>query len=58
MNGTFTVRIDLGNDAMRSRHDIFVALKSIAIKVVGGANNGVVMDENGNSVGEFKIREE
>lgn len=58
MNGTFTVRIELGNDAMSSRRDIFIALKNIAIKVIGGANNCVVMDENGNPVGEFDLKEE
>lgn len=58
MTGEFKLHIDLGNDAMSSRRDIFVALKNIAIKVIGGANSGVVMDENGNKVGEFEIREE
>lgn len=58
MNGSFTVTIELGNDAMKTRRDIFVALKSVAIKVIGGANHGAVKDENGNSVGEFELKAE
>ena len=58
MNGVFRLQIELGNDAMQSRRDIFVALKKVAIKIIGGMNDGKIMDENGNTVGEYEIREE
>jgi len=58
MTGTFRLWIELGNDAMKSRHQILVALKGVAIKVVGGMDEGKVLDENGNTVGQFEIVED
>lgn len=58
MTGTFRLHIEIGNESMQSRHDIFVALKNVAIKIIGGKNEGKIMDENGNTVGEFELKEE
>ncbi|MEK6794903.1 MAG: hypothetical protein AABZ39_09010 [Spirochaetota bacterium] len=58
MTGTFRLQIELGNDAMQSRNDILVALKNVAIRIIGGEDDGKIMDENGNTVGNFKITED
>lgn len=52
----FTVRITLGNDAMRSPEDIARELRRVADRVEGGADGGVVRDANGNTVGEFNLK--
>jgi hypothetical protein len=51
----FTLRIDLGNAAMRSPEDIADALRRVAqmIENSHGAE-GSIMDNNGNTVGKFE----
>jgi hypothetical protein len=51
----FTLRIDLGNDAMREPEDIADALRRVAqmIENSHGAG-GSIMDNNGNTVGKFE----
>ena len=54
----FTLKIDLGNDAMTTRGDVVNALKrSIA---VGDADlktgdGGIVRDDNGNTIGRWEV---
>ena len=61
----FSLRIELGNDAMRSYGDIAYALKTLATDHFDGesdteqadvANGGNVYDQNGNKVGEWEVR--
>jgi len=54
----FTLRIELGNDAMRSPDDIAAALRRVALKVQGGTGTGKVWDVNGNAVGAFDITDD
>jgi hypothetical protein len=68
MEMKFTLTIELGNDAMQSYQDLRDALKQVATKLgsrqhcmKGTPSDGdgsKVMDENGNSVGEWKIEDE
>lgn len=55
---TFTLRIDLGNEAMSDNLDVAAALRVVADGLVGesmGGDNGegIVRDVNGNRVGSF-----
>lgn len=53
---TFTVKIEMGNDAMKSRFDVARALRQLANKVnESGHMNGKIMDFNGNSVGSWEF---
>ena len=57
----FTLKIRLGNAAMQAQDDVATALKHLAVKMGGrGADDddGVIMDDNGNRVGEWKFRAE
>jgi hypothetical protein len=51
----FTLRIDLGNDAMREPEHIANALHRVAqaIEHSHGAE-GIIIDDNGNTVGKFE----
>ena len=61
----FTIKIELGNDAMRTGFDIAGALKDVA-RAVGHfedltergtvAKEGRIRDLNGNTVGEWRAR--
>ena len=52
-SGTFTVKIETGNDAMRSPQNVAAALVRIAAHLHAGKDSGKILDVNGNSVGEF-----
>jgi hypothetical protein len=58
---TFTLKINLGNDAMQTPEDVAEALRNAAVKVAmqGGnfdAGDGAgIRDENGNTVGSWKV---
>ena len=57
----FTLKIRLGNAAMQAQDDVADALHHLAVKMGGrGADDddGVIMDDNGNRVGEWKFRAE
>lgn len=62
---TFTVRIKLGNDTMRTGDDIRSALYRIAQSVwlpngepeEGGISPVMIYDDNGNTVGEWSVTE-
>lgn len=49
----FTLRITLGNAAMRDGYDVAEALRVVADKVEEGHEDGIIRDVNGNTVGTF-----
>lgn len=60
----FTLTIELGNDAMRTPHDLNGALLKVRQKLMNAGNpyapltqvdGGNIMDLNGNTVGEWGI---
>lgn len=57
MNGKFTVTIELGNDAMRTKAHLSTALKSVAL-LVPKQESGIIRDINGNKVGEWALVKE
>lgn len=54
---TFTLTIELGNDAMQTGRDVSDALKQVASKVhsclIEEDYGNSIRDENGNKVGEW-----
>lgn len=54
----FSLKIYLGNEAMLGSEDIARALDKVARKVREGRTRGPVLDENGNTVGEYKMTTE
>ncbi len=56
---TFTLTIELGNDAMQDGTDVASALRSVAKRVDGDSFTRVdgrkIMDANGNSVGTWEV---
>lgn len=54
-NGNFSVRIELGNDAMRFRRHVAEALRTIADKISDNETAGIVRDVNGNRVGTWGV---
>lgn len=50
----FELKIELGNDAMSTPADIATALRRAAYAIEYGGSSGVIHDDNGNSVGEWK----
>ena len=58
MDGTLTITIDLGNDAMRTPEDIADAIEHVRRRVLEGREYGTITDGNGNKVGTFTIEED
>jgi hypothetical protein len=59
MNGKFTVTIELGNDAMRTRKTVARTLGLVADNIAQTREkSGRIRDTNGNTVGEWKFEEE
>jgi hypothetical protein len=64
---TFTLKIELGNDAMQTYDDIAAALRKVAARLNSGGNTvidedadlaitgGRIKDVNGNTVGEWSL---
>jgi hypothetical protein len=58
---TFTLEIELGNDMMSDSKDVATALRQVALRIernqydMGEPLVRAIMDENGNSVGSWKI---
>jgi hypothetical protein len=53
---TLTITIELGNDAMKSGYDAYQAIAKSSIPHNRGEDaEGDISDENGNSVGSWKI---
>jgi DUF917 family protein len=55
---TFTLTIELGNDAMQTPQDVADALEDVADRMMGALEffHGKIMDENGNTVGTFDAK--
>lgn len=59
---TFTLTIELGNDAMRSTRDIARTLREVADRISPNwritpqAESHKIMDANGNSVGQWEVK--
>lgn len=54
----FTLTIELGNDAMQTGRDIAQALEELSQRLLTytGPGDGVIIDENGNTIGKWEIR--
>jgi hypothetical protein len=61
MTREFSLKISLGNNAMRTSEHIATALHKIANRIDGMSafdeNSGTISDENGNKVGRWSIDE-
>lgn len=61
MEGTFVLKIELGNDAMQTDREIGQALVALGKKFTTGRDgseirdSGKIMDANGNSVGSWEV---
>lgn len=53
----FTLRIDMGNDAMQTPYDVADALRGVILTLDNGGTYGAVKDANGNTVGQWAIAE-
>ncbi len=53
----FTLTIELGNDAMRTRADVGRALAQLARSPRFSGDEGKIRDENGNTVGSWRFEE-
>lgn len=51
----FTLKINLGNDAMQTTRDVAGALRRVAGWMETGTDRGRILDDNGNLVGEFGL---
>ena len=56
--GSFTCKINLGNEFMGTPLDVALALSAIVTKMTDGETGGGVMDGNGNSVGYWELEVE
>ena len=56
---TFTVTIDLGNDAMQTAHDVQSALRDVIRDIdeadFSAPDRGRIGDINGNTVGTWRV---
>lgn len=61
---SFTLTIELGNDAMRNGSDLAHALHEVAGRLDGTmavdlpGTEGRIRDENGNTVGRWEVRDD
>ena len=53
----FTLRIELGNEAMQTPEDVAASLREIANRLDWGMyrRSGEILDMNGNTVGEWRF---
>lgn len=54
-DGVFKLKVELGDDAMRTRADVIEALEEVCGAVDGGGLTGAVRDLNGNTVGRWTV---
>lgn len=52
------LKIQLGNDAMTEEHHVAQAVAKVAGKISVGHVEGTILDDNGNTVGAWKIADE
>lgn len=60
---TFTLTIELGNDAMRTKFDLCKALNAVGHRIINTGNGlfvkadgAKILDANGNSVGQWEVK--
>ena len=59
MNGKFTINIELGNDAMRTRKAVSRILAIISDNILQTTSDeGRIRDTNGNTVGTWKFEKD
>lgn len=59
MNGKFTITIELGNDAMKSRRHVANALREVAKTILENEDpEKKIRDLNGNTVGKWEFIKE
>lgn len=51
----FIIKIDIGNDAMKTENDLALAVENIANKLKSESAYGNIYDRNGNHVGYYGI---
>lgn len=61
MSSTFVLRIELGNDAMKTGEDVAEALRGVAENIsvpsdLEDGDYGDVRDFNGNRVGSYEVQ--
>lgn len=52
---TLTISIELGNDAMQTPAQAADALRTVADRIENNTLSGVVVDDNGNTVGHWNF---
>ena len=55
MNGTLKIQIDLGHDLTSDCAGVAQIARKVASKIESGQYSGVVIDDNGNCVGNFWV---
>lgn len=53
----FHLSIELGNEAMENAEHVADALETVVKALRAGRTDGRIRDENGNSVGEYRLEE-
>lgn len=54
----FTLRIELGNDAMQTAEDVAAALHNVAYRVEQHGGSVGIRDDNGNNVGYAQFQQD
>jgi hypothetical protein len=52
---SFTLKIKLDNDAFADPQELPYLIHKVATRISDGAQQGAVLDTNGNAVGEFNV---
>ncbi len=58
MTERFVLEITMGNDAMQTHYDVARALKDMAYRVSNGGEGGIILDDNGQRVGEWRFEKD
>ena len=53
---SFTLSIELGNEAMQTGEDAARALREVATGLDQGYDKGRIVDDNGNAVGKWSLK--
>jgi len=51
----FVIKIDIGNDAMKTENDLALAVETVANKMKTEPSIGNIYDRNGNHVGFYGV---
>jgi hypothetical protein len=50
------LQIKFNNDAMQTLEDLAVALRNVALKLEAWYSSGIILDTNGNCVGDWRVQ--